>query len=83
MAKKPRTPKKSTPTEKQVQELIEKGGSVTTETQKSEISAVTLRIDSQLLLEVDAAVKKRRVKIPRHTWIIEAIAEKLDRESNC
>jgi endonuclease YncB( thermonuclease family) len=27
-------------------------------------------------------VFKREVRIPRHTWILEAIVEKLDRESN-
>jgi hypothetical protein len=29
---------------------------------------------------IDHAVQARRIKTPRHTWLLEAIIEKLDRE---
>lgn len=41
---------------------------------------VVLRLPEKLLNELDAAVEQRSVRIPRHTWLLEAIAEKLERE---
>jgi hypothetical protein len=63
--------------------LIHKGGSVAgNETpQRTEKHApVVLRIPAEVLVQVDAAVQRRSVRIPRHTWIMEAIVEKLERE---
>lgn len=42
---------------------------------------VVLRVPAHLLARLDAAVAERSVRVPRHTWILEAIAEKLVRES--
>jgi len=42
--------------------------------------AVTVRVPSQALERVDAAVRKRVSKIPRHSWLLEAIYEKLEKE---
>lgn len=41
---------------------------------------VVLRLPEHLLAALDEAVKTRSVKIPRHTWLLEAVVEKLDRE---
>ncbi len=74
------TPKpKSHPVD--VDSLISKGGSVaTTETPTPKVTQVALRIPADLLERLNYALDNRPVKLPRHTWILEAIAEKLDRE---
>ncbi len=48
----------------------------------SEERQVSLRIPAAVLERVDAAVNTRVVRIPRHTWLLEAIVEKLDREAS-
>jgi hypothetical protein len=63
--------------------LIHKGGSVAGSEvpQRSERHApVVLRSPADVLAQVDTAVQRRPVRIPRHTWIMEAIVEKLERE---
>jgi hypothetical protein len=63
--------------------LIHKGGSVAGSEvpQRAEKHApVVLRIPAEVLAKVDASVRVRAVRIPRHTWIMEAIVEKLERE---
>ncbi len=42
---------------------------------------VVLRLPRVLLRRVDVAVKQRPIKTPRHRWLVEAILEKLERES--
>jgi hypothetical protein len=68
-----------------VDALINKGGSVARETATPATAnkpvAMTLRVPGDLMIQVDQAVEVRRVKVPRHTWIIEAIVEKLERET--
>lgn len=64
-----------------VDALIRKGGSVATTASKAKVAQVSLRIPVNLLERLNLALERRPVKIPRHTWILEAIAEKLDRES--
>ncbi len=41
---------------------------------------VSLRIPGDVAARVDRSVRSRPVKIPRHTWLLEAVVEKLDRE---
>ena len=68
-----------------IEALIHKGGSVAgerTETAKPKLAPVILRIPSQMLARVDASVEARVVPTPRTTWILEAIAEKLEREGS-
>jgi hypothetical protein len=63
--------------------LIHKGGSVAGEGdhEPSEKPApVVLRVPPDILAKVDASVKRRPVRTPRHTWIMEAIVEKLRQE---
>lgn len=41
---------------------------------------VLLTIPGDLSGNIDSALKSRKVRTPRHTWILEAIVEKLERE---
>ena len=69
--------------EKAISAVIEKGGSVATEKiskAKSE-QTVNIRLPEDILRDIDSSVGSRRIKISRHTRLMEAIIEKLDRES--
>ena len=66
-----------------VEQLIEKGGSVAREARtvpETEITAVPLRLPRTLLSRVDRAVAKQPIKVPRNTWILHALIEKLERD---
>lgn len=65
-----------------VEALIRKGGSVAGDAEPAEkITPLVLRLPPDVLGQVDEAVKARRLKTPRHTWLLEAVLEKLDREN--
>jgi hypothetical protein len=66
-----------------VDALIRKGGSVAAEAEAdaNKAASVVLRIPAETLARIDQAVQARRVKTPRHTWLLEAVMEKLDREA--
>ncbi len=76
--------KKPAPQAVDVEALILKGGSVAGEAevagQTGKAASVVLRIPADVMERVDRAVQARRIKTPRHTWLLEAIMEKLDRE---
>jgi hypothetical protein len=83
IARKPKPAKQ--PDEATVQQLINKGGSVAStpkpERAEAELSPVLLRIPSDMLAKIDAAVRRRRpVRISRQAWIIETLQERLTRE---
>jgi hypothetical protein len=63
--------------------LIHKGGSAASEQVREgeKPTPLLLRLPSDLLSRIDLSVKSRRIKTPRHTWILEAIVEKLEREA--
>ena len=67
-----------------VDDLIRRGGSAAEarEEQGGEIVPVILRLPAAMLRSIDGAVKSRPVRIPRHTWLLEAIHEKLQRETS-
>lgn len=69
-----------------VDALINRGGSPTgapPEPPPGKTSTtILLRLPPDMLDQVDAALKSRPIKLPRHTWILEAIHEKLSRESS-
>ena len=76
----PKPPKKpaavnNTRANKQAAETLskEKGGA-------AKVANVLLRIPDGLLTQIDHALASRKVKIPRHTWLLEAIVDKLDHE---
>lgn len=66
-----------------VDALISKGGSVAGKNggQGKDAVPVILRLPEDILQKVDASVQARRIKTPRHTWLLEAVLEKLERES--
>lgn len=70
-----------------VEALINKGGSVAKsneslplQDEQEKTAVVNLRLPTSLLAEIDEVIKSKRVKIPRHTWLLEAIAERLTSE---
>ena len=68
-----------------VNALINKGGSVARQDVKAEAdenatSPVVLRVPNRLLKRIDQALLSRPLKTPRHTWLLEAVLEKLERE---
>jgi len=79
-----RKPKSKPPvSEKAITAVIEKGGSVPTEkiAKSKNEQTVNIRLPEDVLSEIDKFVGSRRLKISRHTWLMEAIIEKLDREA--
>ena len=75
-----------------VDALIARGGSVASEPPPAPPAApdaakgggsptpVVLRIPPAQLARIEAALGARSVRIPRHTWLLEAVAEKLERD---
>lgn len=70
--------------EQEVSALINKGGTAATpEPSEQEAVAekqVALRIPKVMLDRVDQMLEKRTIRMPRHTWILEAIVSKLESE---
>ena len=68
-----------------VDALISKGGSVAGAGAEPATSTkpapVVLRLPPDVLTRIDRAVESRRVKVSRHTWLMEAVIEKLEREA--
>ena len=57
---------------------IAKSPAVSDEIEKMRV--VNLRLPEEMLAEVDALLKQRRVRVSRNTWFLEAIVEKAQRE---
>lgn len=63
--------------------LINKGGSPATKDKKHEAEkSILLRVPSNTLEKIDEIVNSRQIKTPRHTWLLEAVFEKLEREGS-
>lgn len=45
-----------------------------------DVAALTVRVPRGLVSDIDHDRKARAVRVPRNTWILEAVVEKLDRE---
>lgn len=87
ITRKPSAQQASTPpSEAKIDTLIHKGLSRPEDHSESlsdaEEQQVVLRLPRALLRRVDVAVKQRPLKTPRHRWLMEAILEKLERESH-
>ena len=81
ITKKPQlTEAKASLPEAEIAALIEKGGSPARQGEKTKPQFIQLRLDRELLTSIDTVLHQRKVKIPRHTWILEALYEKLERE---
>lgn len=82
-----RKPKPGTSPSVDVDALIAKGGSVA-QTQEEEppaspLKAVsfTLRVPPELLGQLDMHLKSKPYRVPRQQWILEAIAQRLERNT--
>lgn len=68
-----------------VDAFIHRGDSESANTKSSgdsrRVHPLKLRVPVELLTEIDAAVARRRPSPSRHQWILEAIYEKLERDS--
>ena len=65
-----------------VDALIRKGGSSAADNEKPQHAPIVLRLPSHMLDQIDALLKARPVRIPRHTWLLEAVYEKLARDGD-
>ena len=86
-----RKPQRTSLADDQIDALISKGGEVPSEKAKptkavfpnaDRIVPTQLRLPQSKLDEIDALSRKRRVKVSRHSWFLEAIEEKLERDGN-
>ncbi len=68
--------------ESEIDSLINKGGSVALSDKKDgkAVVPILLRLPLVDATEIDILLSKRRIKIPRHTWLLEAVYEKMERE---
>jgi hypothetical protein len=72
-----------------VEALINKGGSAPPRDREASdapnsgaTAPIVLRLPATLLAQVDSIIKARPVRIPRHTWLVEAVYEKIQREND-
>ncbi len=49
-------------------------------TDDDQVARVQLRLAKGKLRQIDEVLKRRKVKVSRHVWLLEAIEEKLERE---
>ena len=71
----------ATADERHINELIEKGGTVPADDgDKSKPMLVQLRLSRDLVQRIDRNRKKRTVPPSRHSWILEALLDKLKAE---
>ncbi|CCM10660.1 protein of unknown function (plasmid) [Cardinium endosymbiont cEper1 of Encarsia pergandiella] len=71
--------------ERQVNDLINKGGAVANTNKKEErtIQNIQLRLPNSLIKKIDSQCTNDdyKIKKSRHSWILDAILEKIDREN--
>jgi len=72
----------ATDDERRINALIEKGGTVSADTNGDHAKPmlVQLRLPPDLIQRIDRNRKKRTVPPSRHSWILEALLEKLKAE---
>ena len=81
VTRKPKSQDSSTETD--VMALIEKGGSVAadkSERTRAKPQLVQLRLSREVVDRIDSVIQSRLVPPSRHTWLLEAVYEKLQRE---
>lgn len=77
----PKPSGQSSPDEATINALIHKGGSVATSaTTTDAIKRVQLRLPVEMQERIDTVRQHCRIKCSRHTWILEAIMDKLEQE---
>jgi hypothetical protein len=75
-------PQQSKTEDRRINELIEKGGTVATRDGggDSKLMLVQLRLSKEVIQRIDKTRKKRTVPPSRHSWILEALLDKLAAE---
>ncbi len=87
LRRKPQSESKKSPSadDRRVEALIEKGGSVALDHEEGKgirPQLVQLRLPRSLVQRIDRARKHRIVAPSRHTWLLEALLEKLETEEH-
>jgi hypothetical protein len=81
ISRKPKTSEKQV-REQSINALINKGGSVAESNGKEAGGkAILIRIPVEALKKIDDIVSAKKIKTPRHTWLLEAVFEKLERDT--
>lgn len=74
-------PQKKDISEKEVLNLINKGGSVAKkEPKENDKSFVQIRLKPDLITMIDDLIDKKIIKVSRHSWFMEAIEDKIKKE---
>ncbi len=47
---------------------------------EDDLSVLTVRVPRALVTDIDQERNSRLIKVPRNTWILEAVVEKLNRD---
>lgn len=85
IARKPKLSETKTK-EQSISALISKGGSVAEDREdggnanQTEKKPVLIRIPPEALRKIDEIVGAKKIKMPRHTWLLEAVFEKLEKD---
>lgn len=68
--------------EREINKLLEKGGSAPQQADEEEVRQLQLRPEVSVVRQIDQALsqKPKAIRPSRHAWIMSAILEKLDRE---
>ena len=87
MDKKSAVSRKPKSQDRDVDAFIDRGLRSSTENKtaiddETEVARVQLRLTKGKLREIDKALSQRKVKVSRHVWLLEAIEEKLEKESS-
>lgn len=85
IARKPK-PSENKTKEQDINALINRGGSVADERQgddskQTSDKSILIRIPVEALKKIDEIVSAKKIKTPRHTWLLEAVFEKLEKDS--
>lgn len=62
-------------------ELVSSNEAADNAPQSDESKAVLLRVPVDILQAADAQIKGKRPRVPRHTWILEAMLQRIERDS--
>lgn len=65
----------------EVEQVINRGGSSPSASNTKKERIFNLRVPDELVVKVDALRKARTGQVSRNTWILEAIEDKIERES--
>ena len=86
IARKPK-PSETQAREQSINALINKGGSVAVDKEDSSHTKemgdkpILIRIPAEVVKKIDEIVGAKKIKTPRHTWLLEAVFEKLEKDN--